>query len=145
MTTFWSDEDLEITTKLYRKGETVFEIAKLLRRSRCSVVGKISRLGLKRDFVKPGNVKPAQPRQAQELLPAPIEPRIKTSRRGPVPFLALRPIHCRAVLDQRDANGGVLCCGEPKAVGSSWCSTHRGLYIQPEQRHGQAGHHDQSV
>ncbi len=145
MTTSWTDEHLEITKKMYLEGHSIFQIATFLRRSRSSVIGKISRLGLKREIVKSEIVKPTQPRRSIATLPTPIEPRMKVPKSGPIPFLALRPNHCRAVLDQRDAKGGVLCCGEPKAVGSSWCPTHRGLYIQLEPHHGQAGHRHQSV
>jgi hypothetical protein len=145
MTTLWTQEQLEIATKMYLDGHTVFEIAKVLHRSRSSVIGKISRLGLKRENVKSINVQPARPKAAEQRLPLPIQPVITVPDSGPVPFLALREHHCRAVLDQRDARGGVLCCGVPKAAGSSWCPIHRGVYIQPEQSHGQAGHHDQPV
>ena len=145
MTTFWTDEHLEIAKKMYVDGRTFFEIASTLRRSRSSVIGKISRLGLKREIVKSKIVKPTQQRQPVASLPAPIEPKLKVPKRGPIPFLALQSHHCRAVLDQRDAKGGVLCCGEPKAAGSSWCSFHRGRFVQPEFSHGQAGHRDQSV
>lgn len=145
MTTFWTDEDLEIAQKMYLKGHTVFQIATVLRRSRSSVIGKISRMRLKREIVKSEIVKPTQPGRSTATLPAAIEPLMKVPKRGPIPFLVLQSHHCRAVLDQRDAKGGALFCGEPKAVGSSWCPTHRGLYIQLEPHHGQAGHRDQSV
>lgn len=129
MTTKPSEQHIEMMAELFRKGRGFTDIGRVLGFSRRVVATRIAQLGLKRDLVKTRPVKPARLSR----------PKLPVVGAKPIRFLELRKGHCRAILDERDGNGGVLCCGEPKAEGSSWCAYHRGLYTQPETSNGQAG------
>ncbi|MBA5778228.1 hypothetical protein H2509_13955 [Stappia sp. F7233] len=58
----------------------------------------------------------------------------------PVRLLDRRVSQCPWILDGRDENGLVLCCGAPKAAGKNWCAAHHAratlIYQTPAEDRG---------
>ncbi|MBA5778242.1 hypothetical protein H2509_14025 [Stappia sp. F7233] len=58
----------------------------------------------------------------------------------PVRLLDRRVSQCPWILDGRDEDGLVLCCGAPKADGKNWCAAHHArttlIYQTPAEERG---------
>lgn len=136
-TTAWSIAEVARLKALYAADASFSVIAAEFNRSRSSISGMTRRLGLAKRQVR--NAAKASPKPRPVIVPkrTPVPPRpmrpIAPSLH-PVPLLDAQPAHCRAILDQRDARGGVLFCGDPKQPDSSYCPTHHQRFHRDSAR-----------
>jgi hypothetical protein len=115
--TVWDNPESEqVLRTMWKQGASSAVIAGALHTSRNSIIGKVHRLGLKRDG-KPLSTK-------SSVVPLRKKPKVARPG-GPVPFLKVKRFHCRAVLDQRGEDGLAMFCGCEKVVGTPWCAKHR--------------------
>jgi hypothetical protein len=104
-------------------------IAEALHKTRSAICGKLSRMKLRR--IDMADIKISMPGARTPVRSEPLRDRapVKAACAKPVPFLEVRSFHCRAVLDERGADGLALFCGARRVKGSSWCAEHRCLYL----------------
>ena len=133
----WTDERVELLTKLWTEGKTAAEIAKELGGvTRNAVIGKAHRLKLS-NRVSPiqQNKKPA-PAKAPAPAPAPERKIAKApsqdNRQG-VPLMSLKANQCRWPLgDPQDESFGF--CGGECLPGLPYCSEHAKMAYQAATR-----------
>lgn len=138
----WTDERVEILTKLWGEGRTAAEIAKELGGvTRNAVIGKAHRLKLSgraspiQQTKKPANTSvPKAPtpveKKAQVVAPV-IKPEISDSdkSRKRIPMTELGPSQCRwPIGDPEDENFGF--CGDHAEDGSPYCAEHSAVAYQ---------------
>jgi len=134
----WTDERVELLTKLWTEGKTAAEIAKELGGvTRNAVIGKAHRLKLS------NRVSPIQQnKKAVAVKPSPAqnntpERKVKSAvpqedRQG-IPLTDLKPNQCRWPFgDPRDENFGF--CGAQGIPGLPYCSEHAQLAYQAATR-----------
>lgn len=133
----WTDERVELLTKLWGEGKTAAEIAKELGGvTRNAVIGKAHRLKLS-NRVSPiqQNKKPA-PVKAAPQSSAPAKKVQKSSdqdnRKG-IPLMALKANQCRWPFgDPQDDNFGF--CGADCIAGLPYCAEHAKMAYQAATR-----------
>ena len=142
--TDWNDERDKIISDNWGLLRTA-KIAALLGVSRNAVIGRASRLGLKRLPPTPGGrpPNPNKPPRVKRIRgehkirkpptrefaspPIPVAPLF-------IPFIDLAPHHCREVVGTGDYNLS-LSCGHPRIEASSYCEFHHQLnYTTPAPR-----------
>lgn len=133
----WTDERVELLTKLWGEGKTAAEIAKELGGvTRNAVIGKAHRLKLS-NRVSPiqQNKKPA-PVKVQSSSPAPerkIQKIPSQDNRKGVPLTDLKANQCRWPLgDPQDESFGF--CGCPALPGLPYCLEHAQVAYQAATR-----------
>lgn len=133
----WTDERVELLTKLWGEGKTAAEIAKELGGvTRNAVIGKAHRLKLS-NRVSPiqQNKKPA-PVKVQSAPPAPekkIQKVPSQDNRQGVPLTALKANECRWPLgDPQEESFGF--CGHGAIAGLPYCSEHAKVAYQAATR-----------
>jgi GcrA cell cycle regulator len=133
----WTDDRVEILTKLWRDGRSASAIARELGGvTRNAVIGKVHRLGLS------GRARPARPGSRRARTPRP-ERRLSRPRAlavpmpapTPTPADALAPLPVIGLADMRSV-GRHACrwpIGDPLAPGFSVCGrpVERGAYCAP--------------
>ena len=133
----WTDERVELLTKLWGEGKTAAEIAKELGGvTRNAVIGKAHRLKLSnrvspiQQNKKPAPVKTAPPVQAPERKIQKTE--IQDNREG-IPLMDLKPNACRWPFgDPQDENFGF--CGADCIPGLPYCAEHAKIAYQAATR-----------
>ena len=134
----WTDERVELLTKLWTEGKTAAEIAKELGGvTRNAVIGKAHRLKLSnrvspiQQNKKPAVVKPA-PAQAQAVEKRVQKVSAQDNRQG-VPLTTLKANQCRWPFgDPRDENFGF--CGCQSIPGLPYCAEHAKIAYQAATR-----------
>jgi hypothetical protein len=132
----WTEEETQRVKSLWTEGVTSYNIALILKRSRCSVMGKLCRMGLQRRLVRVAKIikttrakavhKPKEWKPTYLIrtstMPTPVEP-----VQGPqetnegISILELTPDSCREIVGK--APDGARWCG--KAIyGASYCREH---------------------
>ena len=132
----WTDERVELLTKLWGEGKTAAEIAKELGGvTRNAVIGKAHRLKLSnrvspiQQNKKPAPVK-APPVQAPERK---VQKIAEQENREGIPLMALKPNACRWPFgDPQDENFGF--CGAPCIAGLPYCAEHAKVAYQAATR-----------
>ncbi len=132
----WTDERVELLTKLWTEGKTAAEIAKELGGvTRNAVIGKAHRLKLS-NRVSPiqQNKKPAPaktqmvPPPERKIQKAPLQ----DNRKG-LPLMSLKAHQCRWPLgDPQEESFGF--CGDNSLVGLPYCSEHAKVAYQAATR-----------
>ena len=147
----WSDQAVARLRVLWDEGKSASAIAADLAKdggdgpSRCSVLGKMHRLGLNRAGRSRSQAKVAVAAPAIEPVRSPppaaepsasVEPAERAHPIG-LPLLELRsgPGQCRYPTG-RDAKGTHLFCAEATPAGESWCVDHRAVVF--DQRANEA-------
>lgn len=139
----WSDDRVEVLTKLWRDGQSASTIARTLGgTTRNAVIGKVHRLGLsgRRPPARPGSrrprVVPPEPRIPRARLAAVAAPHRVVTERAPV--LGLTDMAgvgrhaCRwPIGDPQDP--GFALCGRA-AVRGAYCAAHGALAYRPTPR-----------
>lgn len=128
----WTDERVELLTKLWTTGFSASQIAKRIGGiTRNAVIGKVHRLGLARERPHKTHAKKTRKRVKAE---APKKQRMPVFPREPLPeelerpaklvaFADLEEHQCRYIFgDTHTADHGF--CGRTKAPGSSYCEAH---------------------
>ncbi len=131
----WADEIANRAVEKWKAGLSARQIASLVGKTRCAVIGKLHRLGLigsrnpeitnerRRQTQKKRGASPSprkrRPERERTALPpaAPVPPHER------IPFLETKPWHCRAVYDDGQ------CCGRQIAY-RSFCESHAAEYYQ---------------
>jgi GcrA cell cycle regulator len=109
----WTDEKVELLTRLWQQGKSASEIsAELGDVTRNAVIGKAHRLGL---ASRPSPIK-RQPK------PAPVEP-------IGVKLIDLTERMCKWPIGD-PATPGFRFCGKPSATGQSYCEGHMAMAYQ---------------
>jgi GcrA cell cycle regulator len=149
--TRWDEATVDTLKTLWAEGWTGAAIARKLGNghTRCSVLGKVQRLGVASRISKPRNHSAPRPRVVKsrpialvKARPRPLVPvapyvplpQIETSRPG-VSFMALNAHTCRWPLGEPKGSESMFCGAEPVAH-SSYCSVHRARGLNgtiPEQ------------
>jgi len=133
----WTDERVELLTKLWGEGKTAAEIAKELGGvTRNAVIGKAHRLKLS-NRVSPiqQNKKPA-PVKSQPTAVVPerkIQKAAAQDNRQGIPLVDLKPNQCRWPFgDPRDESFGF--CGHANIAGLPYCAEHAKVAYQAATR-----------
>jgi GcrA cell cycle regulator len=134
----WSQAEIKTLQTMWSDGATATTIAAALGPTftRGSVLGKVHRLGLKREKTAPSNARPAAKGAAPASRPAAAKtlearPRATegTSARdtsGPMPIWALGQCQCRWPMGDL-LDPPVLFCAAATEEGSPWCPIHEQL------------------
>lgn len=138
----WPKEQTDALIELFNLGHTFSEITKRLSRmfgadvSRSACLGKIKRLGIKRNVSKGANspLRALAEMQRKERRSETIEENARSemlqarplSRAASDAVLALKPSSCRYPIGDV-GHEGFRFCGEPKQVASSYCAEHHSL------------------
>jgi hypothetical protein len=91
--------------------------------TRSAVSGRMSRLGLIARSTSPGPPRALTARRPE----AKARPRV-VAECFPVSLVDLQYHHCRAVLEQRCADGLAMYCGASRVDDSSYCAAHHEAY-----------------
>lgn len=135
----WTDDRVELLTKLWGEGKTAAEIAKELGGvTRNAVIGKAHRLKLS-NRVSPiqQNKKPAPVSKPVVQTPPPAERKVQKAasqdNRQGIPLVDLKPNQCKWPLgDPRDECFGF--CGAPAIAGLPYCLEHAKVAYQAATR-----------
>jgi GcrA cell cycle regulator len=138
----WPKQQTDALIEMFNLGHTFSEIAKRLSRmfgvnvSRSACLGKIKRLGIKRNVSQGSNspLKALAEMQRKDRRCETIEENARSemlqsrplSRSTSDAVLALKPNSCRYPIGDV-GHEGFRFCGEPKEVGSSYCAEHQSL------------------
>ena len=133
----WTDDRVELLTKLWGEGKTAAEIAKELGGvTRNAVIGKAHRLKLS------NRVSPIQQNKKSTPAKAQITPKAKPKKiqksdiqdnRKAIPLTDLKVNQCRWPLgDPRDENFGF--CGDSSMTGLPYCREHAKVAYQAATR-----------
>lgn len=134
----WTDDRVELLTKLWGEGKTAAEIAKELGGvTRNAVIGKAHRLKLS-NRVSPiqQNKKPApvaKPQAPVKVIERKMEKACAQDNRQGIPLTDLKPNQCRWPFgDPRDESFGF--CGDRSISGLPYCSDHAKVAYQAATR-----------
>lgn len=124
----WSEADIELLKRMFEEGtSSTSEMVATLggRYTRNAVIGKLHRMGLKRERqIRPRKVE--QPKLWKpKLVPVP-EPVIE-NQIGTVEFFDLERRHCRWPME------GKTYCGAQRVKGHPYCAAHRAKAYQPRK------------
>lgn len=148
----WSEERLTVLRRMFEAGASGGEIAREFGVTRNVIIGKLHRLGMKREATRERKkrdnlqsvrkvrvVKSSRPLPPPLVAPpaAPQEPEQLDlvewldgkGRAEPVEYLALTSYHCRALYDRRGSDGLMLSCGDKCLPGLSWCAAHARMFF----------------
>lgn len=127
----WTKEEEELLRDLTAKGWSTRKIAEEIPKSAPAIWGKQRRMRLGTSS------SPAVKRNGGAVIAALKAARKREKRVGPtfltshhlidplkIPYMELRPHHCRWLLDERGEDGLKLSCGHNVMKGHSWCPTH---------------------
>lgn len=157
----WTDDRIEILKQLHAAGLSCSKIAAELGGvTRNAVIGKLHRLGIKTDKLKPQvtrgpaairNPRPARkPVNGLHIVNSARLPRETAGERETAAIAAATcviaepPLHI-PFLDRRDPECGFICsadrapatcCGHPQQTDSPYCPAHHRLTHQPEKPRG---------
>ena len=139
----WTDDENATLREMWRDGRSGSQIAAVLGKSRCAVLGKVNRLELKARLLPPGQRrKPAHP-LSPRFTPQPSQLATQSIMAvEPQPWLGkglsiLEVGHdrCRAVIDlSGDPKGLAVMCAAPTEENKPWCEGHKQLYCIPHRR-----------
>ena len=138
----WTDERIEVLTRLWREGRSASAIARVLGVvTRNAVIGKVNRLGLSgRPPAWPGGRRPRAPKPdrreprvgrapAVRPWPAVAEP---APLAGTADMVSVGPHQCRWPIGDPKADGFTLC--GRRAVRGAYCEPHGALAYKPTAR-----------
>jgi len=148
--TYWTEDRVELLKKLFNDGLSSTVAAKHFPgQTRNGVIGKWTRLGLKRGKEKPTTtIKEPRPRVVRRssfrsycpakpgVIPTiPVAPEI-IGPHQPVTFSDLADHQCKAVLDKRGDDGLFMRCGRERvridnSFISAYCAFHDRLFNRP--------------
>lgn len=112
---------------LWQEGKSSGQIALIVGRTRNSVIGIVSRMnlptrtGLPRVRTKPRYRAPTAPKPVLPPPPVDAPPSLN------LPMMELRAHHCQFPYGDSDFR----FCGHDRDLGSTYCSYHRALCVQP--------------
>jgi hypothetical protein len=145
----WTEAELNTATRLWAEGKSGSEIGRTVCKSRNAVIGKLSRLGLRRAlFSSPRLARPKKQRQPKRIAKsrtvAPQRPTLVCVSVPSLdtPLVQLRDDKCHWVthVSNRDAwrpgiehpENFARYCGLPVASGR-YCAEHRHLMLEPRE------------
>lgn len=141
----WSPERLEFVKDKWMKGWTATQIAKELGEgiSRNAVIGKVHRLGLKRDSdlaerikrhhaKKNGEAGARSRTRKKAVLPAAVIMPPDETNEG-ITIMELKNLSCRAIIGL-GSDKMARYCGYETEQGKSFCPWHYSLYYQPPEK-----------
>lgn len=116
----WTAKELAMLRKLSEAGYPDVVIGRRLGKTPGAVAARARLLGLTSARVDP----------AAHCAPLKMKPVPRGN--NAVPLLAATAQHCRAVCDERGADGFALFCGEVVKA-RSYCNSHYALFYQPTE------------
>jgi len=148
MTAVWSIDERDIVIDMWKKGGSAAEIAKMIGRTRNSVLGYLFRL--RKEFPdipkkpntggrkarspeerpirrsRPKTIKVAKnPSESVQMINAFTPIVEQDAPEGGVPYFETRRlIHCSYILNTSKDAHKIKCCGATPFRGSSWCRKH---------------------
>lgn len=134
--TVWNPDRIEEMKRLVDSGMTTQEVANEMRLSRSSIVGAMSKHGvrsrsheiLRRRAPKPNPKLPQKPVEA--VKPKPVPTIAHTTTMGlQRPLESLKLMDCRWIV--KGSGEGSLYCAETKREGSSYCAHHHAMAYKP--------------
>lgn len=139
----WTKEREAKLIELVAAGLSNGKIAEEMGITRNAVIGKSHRLRLPRRGRPQYVLSPKPPRLRRSLAKRAARipfPKIEIVVPLRIQLVALESHHCRYPLDDKDDNGLILYCGNPKHGDQSWCIGHCGIVFDQRPR-GQAHGH----
>ena len=118
----WTKDQVELTKKLWLEGNSAFIIARRIGKTRNSVIGKLNRLGVKRDNSKLVN---RITKENQDL----VEVAQDKKEEQKLTTLSLTEKTCRWPVGD-PATKNFWFCGKPAQPGKPYCAEHNALAFQ---------------